>query len=351
MAFWQPFPEKTSYSRFYGNLAQMADLLKADAVAELREVGEMLAGVNSMFSITYGTEQGLESRGRSSFQYDRLHTMVRGAVDAAGSNQTLHLLHPGTMAYNWASSLRPDLIVHTLAANDKEYKEIDREVRQTLGVSLEDIGRAFGPQYGGVLDDIVRTPLFPWPKLTLFVELKDRKIAETALAGLRRRIAAGGMVAETQEQVAGRTLYSWPVLPGESAQPAVTLTDSMLYFASSKQALKDILESKAAANVLAAPVTEQLGAELAGRVGGANCSSFVAFPQRMAKQTGASIDWLAAILATTKNVSLKRFNRELVQLLQSAELIAATSHLTKERAEWTMTVKKAKSQPASDAAK
>jgi hypothetical protein len=349
--FWQPFPEKTIYSRFYCNLPQVANLLTTETVPELREVGEMLTGVNSMFSVTYETEQGLESRGRSSFQYDRLHAMVRGAVDAAGGNQTLHLLQPGTLAYNWASSLRPDLIVHTLATNDKEYREIDRETRQKLGVSLEELGRAFGPQYGGVLDDIVRTPLFPWPKLTLFVELKDRKIAETALAGLRRLVAAGGMATETQEQVAGRTVYSWPVLPGESAQPAVTLTDSMLYLATSKQALKDILESKAVPTVLGAPVAEQLGAEIAGRIAGANCSSFVVFPQRMAKQTGDAIDWLAAILATTKNVSLGRLNREVVQLLQSAELIAATSHLTKERAEWTMTVRKAKSQPVGSAAK
>jgi len=346
-AFWQPYPEATTYSRLYLNLAQATELLKISAVPEIKELSAMLQGVDSMFSVTYGTEQGLESRGRSSYRYDQLHALVKSAVDgASGSNQTLHLLKERTLAYNWASSLRPEMIVQALAADEKEFREMDVEVRQNLGVSLDELGRAFGPQYGGVLDDIVRTPLFPAPKITFFLGVRDRTIAATALTGLRRMIAGGGMASEEQEQVAGQTIYSWPVLPGEAVQPAVVLTDSMLYLATSKQALKDILESKAAPNVLAAPVVEHLGSELGGRVATANFGSFVLYPQRMARQTGETIDWLGGILATAKNISISRLNRELVQLMQSAELVAATSHLSKERAEWTMTVRKAEPQPA-----
>jgi hypothetical protein len=125
----------------------------------------------------------------------------------------------------------------------------------------------------------------------------------------------------------------------------------MLYLATSKQALKDILNSKAAPNVLAAPVAEHLGADLGGRVAQANFGSFVLYPQRMARQTGETIDWLAGILATTKNISVSRLNRELVQLMQSTELMAATSHLGKEQAEWTMTIRKAPVQAAGNGAK
>ena len=353
LAFWQPYPDAATYTRMYLNLAGAADLLKTSTVPEVKESGEILQGVDSMFSVTYGTEQGLESRGRSSYRYDQLHALVKSAVDAAaaGANQSLHLLKERTLAYNWASSLRPEMIVKAMAANDKEYRELDGEVRQNLGVSLDELGRAFGPQYGGVLDDIVRTALFPAPKMTLFVGIRDRKIAETALTGLRRVIAGSGMASEEQEQVAGQTLYCWPVLPDEAAQPAVVLTDSMLYLATSKQALKDILNSKAAPNVLAAPVAEHLGAELGGRVAQANFGSFVLYPQRMARQTGETIDWLAGILATTKNISVSRLNRELVQLMQSTELMAATSHLGKEQAEWTMTVRQAPVQTAGNSAK
>ena len=351
VAFWQPYPEKDVYSRVYLNVELLAGLLQQAVHAEVKESGALLKGVTSMFSVSYATEQGLESKGRSSYRYDQLHPLMKSAVDAAGANRSLHLLKDRTLAYNWASSLRPDMLVKTLADDEKAYKEMDAEVRRNLGVSLEELGRAFGPQYGGVLDDIVRTPLFPWPKMVLFVELRDRKIAESVLGGIRRLIAGNGMVAEQQEQVEGRTIYSWPVLPGESAQPAVVLTDSMLYLATSKEALQEVLTSKAAVNTLAAPVKDALGAAVADQLVAANFGSFVVFPRRMAAPTGAALDWLAGILASTKNVSIGRLNAELVQLLQSTEMVAAATQLTKEQADWTMTIRKAAKQPADKAGK
>lgn len=351
-AFWKLYPEATTYSRIYLNVPATADLLKTAAVPEIKESGEMLQGVQSMVSITYGTDQGLESRGRSGYRYEQLHAMIKSAVDAAtGSNQSLHLLKDKVLAYNWASSLRPEMLAKALAANEKEVREMDAELKKNLGISLEELGRAFGPQYGGVLDDIVRTALFPAPKMTLFFGIRDRKIAETAMNGLRRLIAQSGIASEEKEVVAGQTLFSWPLLPGESIEPAFVLTDSMLYLATSKQTLKEILESKAAPNVLPAPVGEQLGADVGGRVGAANFGSFVLYPQRMAKQTGETIDWLAGILAANKSISVSRLNRELVQLLQSAELVAATSNLGKEQAEWTMTIRKAQPSSAGSGAK
>lgn len=346
VAFWQPYPEKDVNSRVYLNVEHLAGLLQQAVHPEIKESGELLKGVTSMFSVSYATEQGLESKGRSSYRYDQLHPLMKSAVDAAGANRSLHLLKDRTLVYNWASSLRPEMLVKTLAADDKAYKEMDTEVRRNLGVSLEELSRAFGPQYGGVLDDIVRTPMFPWPKMVLFVELRDRKIAETVLGGIRRLIAGNGMVAEQQEQVEGHTIYSWPVLPGESAQPAVVLTDSMLYLATSKDGLQELLTSKAAVNALAAPVKDVVGTAVAEQLVSANFSSFVIFPQRMAAQTGAALDWLSGILVTTKNISIGRLNAELVQLLQSTEMVAAATHLTKEQADWTMTMRKAAKQPA-----
>jgi len=352
LGFWQPAPPETTYSRMYLNVARMAELLKTSTNVEIRQSGEMLQGVNAMYSYSYAAEQGMESRARSTYRYEQLHEMVKSAVDAASaSNQSLRLLQEKTLAYNWASSLRPEMIVKAMTGKKEEYQQIDGEVRRSLGVSLEELGRAFGPQYGGVLDDIVRTALFPAPKLTFFVGVRDRKIAETVLNGLRRKIAETGMAAEEQTQAAGQTLYSWPVLPDEAAQPTAALTDSMLYLATSKQAVKDALESKAAPDALAQPVAQQLGPELAGRMGKANFGAFVVYPQRMSRQTGEMIDWLGGILATTKNISISRLNRELVQLLQSAELIAATSNLTRERADWSMTVRKAQPQPSPAAGK
>jgi hypothetical protein len=154
---------------------------------------------------------------------------------------------------------------------------------------------------------------------------------------------------EVKEAVAGNTIYSWPILPGELAQPAMVLTDSMFYLASSKQALKDILTSTAPHDALAAPVTKQLGPALSERIGRANFSSFVLYPERMSRQTGDMIGWLADILAATKNISLSRFNREFVQLMQATELLVMTTNLSKEQVEWTMTLKAVQGQSAKSA--
>ena len=203
------------------------------------------------------------------------------------------------------------MIVKALAADAQGYREADDAVREMAGVSLVDLGRAFGPEYGGVLDDIVRTALFPVPKLTLFVGVRDQAIAETAVTGLRRAIGASGIAGEEQDQVAGQTLYSWPVLPVEEAQPALVRTDAMLYLATGKQPLKDILTGTTAPDALAAPVRQHLGAELGDRITAANYGSLVLYPRRMSRQTGETIDWLGGILAATKNISLSRLRREL----------------------------------------
>ena len=350
VTFWQTAGKATTYSRIYCDLARAAELLKMAQVKEIKEMGEMLQGMESMVSVTYGTEQGVESRGRAAFQAEGLHPQIKSAVEAAGANQFLRLLGESTLVYNWASSLRPEMIVAAMAADAQVYREADSEVRQTLGLSLEELGRAFGPQYGGVLDGIVKTPLFPWPKLTVFVSVRDRQLAETAFDGLRRTIAASGLTAAEQEQVGGQTIYSWPILPGSSAQPAAMLTDRMFVVATGKEALHDLLNA-AATDGVPAPVAIQVGAEPAERIAAANFGSFVAFPRRMAPQVGETLEWLNAILAATRNISIARLSSELVHLLESTDCLVATSRLTTEQAQWTMTLTPAKPQPAAIAGK
>lgn len=346
-AFWQPYPQEEILSRSYLNAAGLAELLKASDQAEIKQSGEWMQGLDYLVSLSYATDQGLESRARSKYRYDQLHELVKSAVDSASpSNHSLHLLEESSLAYNWASSLRPEMLLKTLSAEEQDYSQTDATVRKSLGVSLDELGRAVGPQYGGVLHDFVKAALFPVPKMTLFLEIRDRKIAETALNGLRKQIAGYGLVQEQQETVAGNTLYSWPLLPDEAAQPALVLTDSMLYLASSKQLLKELLTGKAPANALTAPVAEQLGPELSKRVSRANFGCFVLYPARMDRQASDMIDWVAGILATTKNISIARLSREWSQLMQSTELVVATTDLTKEQADWALTLKTVPPPPA-----
>ena len=149
----------------------------------------------------------------------------------------------------------------------------------------------------------------------------------------------------------GQALYSWPLLPGEAAQPAVTLTKDMFYLANGKQTLKDILTSKAAAGALAAPVAAQFGNELGERFAKANFGSFVVYPERISRQTGELYNWLAGILSTTKNLSIARLGKEARQLLAAAEYIAVTTNLDKEHGDWAMSLKTAAPKPAEQAKK
>ena len=359
LAFWKPFPEATTYSRMYLNTPAVVELLKTVTLPELEEAGAvlteavaMLAGVGAMYSIEYETSQGMESRGYSGLTYDKLHPMMKSLIDASANkgNQTLHLLQESSLAYSWGASLQLGRVIKVMQDDDEEgYQEIDLVAREVLGSSLEELSHTFGPQYGVVLEDIINTSLFPWPKMTFFVELSDRARAEKALDGARSLIAREGITNEEQEQVAGQTVYSWPVLPGE-AQPAVVLAGNMLYLSTSKLAIKAILESKAAPDALAAPVAAQVGPELSARIKAANTSSFVLFPARMSRQTGETLDWAAA-MAASWGIRMERLKRELVQLMQSTQLVMATTEVNRERMEWAMTIVRAKQPAASGGGK
>lgn len=339
-AFWRPYPVEKTYSRVFLNTARLTELMKTSTNPEVKQSSQLLQGVESMYSLTFTTDRGLESRARTRYHYDQLNPLVKSAIDsAATANQSLHLLQEQSLAYNWASSLRVKMLTNSLSPQKQENQQAETAVRETFGVSLDELDRAVGPQYGGVLNDIVNTGLFPVPKMTLFLGIRDRKIAETALNGLRRKINAYGLASEEQEVVAGSTIYSWPVLPGDAAQPAMVLTDSMFYLASGKQPLKDILTGKAPTTALAAPVAEKLGPELSARVGRANFGSVVIYPERMSRKAGDMLDWLAGILATTKNISISRLSQEWRQLMQSTELLTITTELTKEQADWIMTMR------------
>lgn len=350
--YWQAISREQTYSRLFVNPQELSRLLAAAGKPELKQSAALFQGVDGLYSVAYAGEGGIESRARAAYRYDQLDPVVKSAVDAATSpNPTLFLLREKSLAYSWASALRPELITRALAENNLEYQRIDAGVRDLLGVGLEELGRAFGPQYGGVLDDIVRAALFPVPRMTLFVSLRDRAMAQKVVDALRARITGNGVIKEEQEQVAGQTVYCWPLLPDKDAQPAMAMTDTMLYLATSKGALREVLQSSAAADSLAAPVAAGLGDSLAKRVGAANTGSLVLYPRRMSAKTGETLDWLAGILATTKNISLSRFNREVTRLMQSTEILVLTSDMSREQADWTLTLRRAQPQAESNTAR
>ena len=346
-SFWQPFAAESTYSRVYLNNATIAPLLLASDNPDIKRTGEMLRGIDHGYSVTFSTPQGVENRARSKYRYEQLHETVKKAMDPAGqSNQSLHLLKAGSLAYNWAASLQAEALLQALAAEGQDMEKADAATKEMLGVSLNDLVKTIGPQYGGVLEEIVNAGLFPIPKMVFFLGVRDRKVVETALNSLRKTITDSGITGEEQETVGSNTIYSWPLLPGDAAQPAVVVTDSMLYLANNKQMLKDILAAQGSATLLAEPVKAQFGKALGESFQRANIGSFVVYPERMAKQVGDMMDWLAGILASSKNVSLARLNQEVKGLMQSTEFIAATTETGKDQGDWIMVVKTAQAKPA-----
>jgi hypothetical protein len=144
--FWQPYPVEKTYSRFFLNTAKLTELMKTSGNPEAKQSGELLQGVASMYSLTFTTDRGLESRARSRYSYDQLHPMVKSAVDSAStSNQSLHLLQEQSLAYSWASSLRVKMIANSLSPQKQAIQQADTAVRETFGVSLDELDRAVGP--------------------------------------------------------------------------------------------------------------------------------------------------------------------------------------------------------------
>ena len=350
--FWEPYASETTFARAYANAAALSSLLQNSEYPDLKEAGNMLQGVNYGVSVSYLTDRGFEVLAHSRHGYDRLHEVVRGAVDAASApNQSLHLLQEQSLAYNWSASLRPETLRQALTADGQDDARSRTKAQDTFGVSLDKLSQSVGPQYGLVLNGITTGGLFPIPRMTLFLGVRDRAVAETALAGLRRKVAGYGLAVEEQEQFAGQAIYSWPLLPGESAQPAAVLTDTMLYLANGKQTLKDLLTAETAPNVLAPAVAKQLGPQLSERVQAANFGSFVLYPERLSHQTGALVDWLAGILATTKNLSVTRLGSEVQQLMRATESVVATTGLSREGGEWTLTVRMTEPAPVEKTAR
>jgi len=343
--YWKATDREQTFARLFINPKALSGLLAEVPDRKVKQSAAMLQGMDVIYSVTYAGENGLESRTHANYRYEQLSPLAKSAIDAATHpNPTLFLLRDNSLAYSWVSSLRPELINQVLAESGLELAQVDSELRELLGVGLEELEKGFGPQYGIVLDDIVRAALFPAPKMTFFVGLRDRAVAGSVVEAIRARIAKSGMIREEQEQVDGYTVYCWPLLSDKDAQPALAMNETMLFLATSKQALLEVLQAKTKANSLSPAVTALLGTSLSERISSANTGSLVIYPKRMSAKTEDSLGWLSGILATTKNISLARFNEEVMRLLRSTEVVSATSTMSRDQADWSLSLHKAQAQ-------
>ena len=341
------FRRETSVTKIHSmgfvQLDRVQPYLLASSDEDIKKSGHYLQGVQFFASVSGQMEDGWKVESTTSYTYDLLDPALRELVDSAASNKenaTLHLLGEKTLAYSWSSSLGAKAMLEALSASDPEqYRKLDQELQQELGFSLDQVVKAFGPQYGLVLKEIVQEGLFPLPKVVLFLEVKDHQVAEALLAKIREQAAERGIMGEQQEQLAEHTIYSWAMLPGEATQPAVVLTENMLYLANGPSSLKQVLSTEKNRGGVPEAVANTLGSDLSTGVEAANNGALILWPSRFAAQVKGAADWLAGMVEASRGGSIMVLKDELLLLLQSTEVAVFVSDLFPDHGEATATFK------------
>jgi hypothetical protein len=332
--FWAGSIGGREYARTYVNIKQLRSLLASSGEQEARDAAEYLQGFNGLGSVIVEQEDALHITSRVEYDFSSLHELVKRQYQSLSpENHSLGLLTGEMLAYYWTSTLDGEFVRDLLSANnDEQYRQVDERVRQEMGVSLEEFIGAVGPQFGLVISEIVNTGLFPLPKVVFFLQVRDHKVAGQVLDKLRNAIAGRGLAAEQSAQVNGHTIYFWSVLPGEATQPALVLTENMLYVANGKSSLEALLADDRSLDILPGTAVESLGAELVKNIEASNYSTFVVRPARLAAEVRGAADWLAGMLTASQGVSADKLKQEILKLMHSVDAVAATSDIRKDHA-------------------
>ncbi len=332
-AFWRSEQQGRPLLASFVSVPRLRALLGGLPDGPGRDLEPWFHGMDYFSSLVRRGKGEVRVISRSGYRFGALDTRVRKILAATSKNRALHLVSNDILSYCWTSSLDETMLRQMLQASDStRYRQLDLRTQQELGVPLARVLAAFGPQYGIILNRIVESGLFPVPQLTFFVQVRDRQTARTVLDALRRDLARRGTAPEETEVVAGTTIHSWPVLPGEATRPAVALTGEMLYIANGRPILRAILANPRSPEALAPAVAETMGPEMAARFVHADYSALFVRPARLAGQVRGLAGWLARLVAASNNISLEPLNREVLQLLRSVAMVAAATDLEKNSA-------------------
>jgi len=343
--FWSQSVDGRKYAQTYVNIAQIRTLFAASGKEEAREAAAYLQGFKGIGSVIVDQQGELHVATRMEYDFASLNDLIKDQYKAVSKeNISLGLLTPEALAYYWISLLDKEYFKELVSATDDEqYRLTDARVRQELGLSLEEIIAAVGPQFGLVVNEIVNTGLFPLPKVVFFLQVRDHKIALQILDTLRSKVAERGFAAEQSEQVNGQTIYYWSVLPGEATQPALVLTDNMFYVANGKSTLKSLVEGVQSQAALPADMAETLGGELVKNIENSNYTTFVMRPAMLATEVKDAADWLAGMMEATRGVSAEQLKQEILKLMQSVDVVTATSDIQQDHALSALVFKQAAS--------
>ncbi len=348
--FWNQADDGHQYARTFINFIATGRLLAASPDEDARELARFFSGFKEMASVVFEGSRELHFSSQVHYDYQALDPLVKKQYQAVSEeNISLGLLTPESLAYYWVSLVDKEYVRGLLAAADEEnLQKIEARFQRELGISLDEAIGAVGPQTGLVLNDIVNSGLFPLPRLVLFLQVRDRAVVDKVVERLRQDIAQRGFSAEQSEQVGENTVYYWSILPGEATQPALVVTNDMIYVANGKQALVDLVKKGPELQVLPMPMAETLGKDLVRKVTTSNYTTFVLRPDRLATRMKDAADWLAGMLAATNGVNADRLKEEILKLMHSVDVLVATSDIGREKAVSSLVLKYRKAEQAKE---
>lgn len=310
--FWQEETAGRSLLHFSLNPEQLRPVLvAASPQAEAHNIAGRLEQLRSLSGLITEQQDGLK------LSIHAEHSLTAMRVPASDHKKALTLLTETAPLYFWTSALDRQAAETVLAWADVRPETL----RQELGLSLEEIMAAVGPQAGLAMSGIASAGLFPLPKLTFFLQMRQPETASLLMEQLRRRLSYQGFAKEQTAEAGGHTIHYWRLLPAEAAQPAVALTDNMLYIANGPAGLKALLAEEQAG--LSPAARDSLGPELTDQFASASLLTFAARPSRLAAEAHKAKDWLTAALAGTRAGEAERLREEILILMQAFELAAA----------------------------
>uniref|UniRef100_UPI0040571F24 hypothetical protein n=1 Tax=Candidatus Electronema sp. TaxID=2698783 RepID=UPI0040571F24 len=309
--FWQQETAGRSLLHFSLNPEQLRPLLAASKQPEAHSIADRLEQLLSLSGLITEQQDGLK------LSIHAEHSLIAMPGAVSDHKKALALLTETAPLYLWTAALDKQ-VAETLLTWANVRPET---LRQELGLSLEEIIAAAGPQAGLAMSGIASAGLFPLPQLTLFLQMRQPETASLLMEQLRRRISRQGFAKEQTAAAADHAIHYWRLLPAEAAQPAVALTSEMLYIANGPAGLKYLLAEEQAG--LSPAARDSLGPALADQLAAASLLTFAARPSRLAAEARKAKDWLTAALAGTRAGAAERLREEILILMQAVELAAA----------------------------
>ncbi|XOF33066.1 MAG: hypothetical protein ACL93V_13775 [Candidatus Electrothrix sp. YB6] len=336
------------YARTYLNTTELKTLLRASGNQELsreqKEANASLEGVTAISGVLAATQGELRLRAQAEYDTSSLPETAKDSHKALPEkNFSLSLLNEKTLLYSWFSALNNEAVRRLLFKADAEqkYAEFQETVQKELGLSLDRLIKAAGPQAGIAVHEIINAGIVPLPKTVLFFQIRDRTAVLQEMKKLRKKITEQGFAKEQKEEIQGHTLYYWTVMPIEATHLAIGLTDTMLYIANGETGLRALLTSQQEPTALDKTAATAFG-ETAGQcIAGANQFTFLLRPQLLAEQGGTAADWLADMTLSDSNISIKKTLEAVLQLMRSVDLVAVCSDREEDHASFTAVLQNA----------